>query len=196
MEVYTWTPDYVYSESIAFSTQITGFASGVEQRRRIRSRGLRTFQLKYNLLDQSEINEIWDFFIARYGQFEAFKFRNYPNEYQNTLEAVGTGDSTNDSFYLDKSYIVDPTITTLSPIAIAPKIYVNGVLKIELTHYTLDYEVGKITFTGGNEPGSGLPITATYEFYYKVRFSSDTMNRELFEVMLYRTGLNLKELFP
>ena len=34
--------------------------------------------------------------------------------------------------------------------------------------YTIDFETGVITFGGGDEPGAGVALTATFGFYRKV----------------------------
>ena len=69
-------------------------------------------------------------------------------------EAVGTGDGTTTVFYLDSVYPVNGTLT----------VYVSGTAKTETTHYTVDYDAGKITFTAGNIPTAGQAITADYRY--------------------------------
>lgn len=194
-EVFIWTPDYSYTEDIEFATELTSFESGVEQRRRRRIAGLRTFNLTYKLLDLNEVDEIWDFFIARSGRFGAFLYRNYPNDYRIAQETPsGVVDGTNNTFALVKTYIINTGDGVFSPVAVDPLVYVNGVLKTELVHYTINYSTGVITFTAGNIPGIGDLVRVTYEFYYKVRFSEDKFSRELFEHILYQTGLKIKQL--
>jgi len=189
MEVYTWRPDYSYIEDIEFATEITKFRGTVEQRRARRSVGIRTFSLNYKLLDQSEIDEIWAFYIARNGIFEAFLYRNYPNDYQITNETLGysPGDSTNVDFYFNY-YPVQPSVVTLNPPAVAPKIYVATVL--QTSGYTIDTDNRKVTFSSAPTGA----ITADYEYYRRVRFVQPYITRELFSYDSYNMGIKLKEL--
>jgi len=84
----------------------------------------------------------------------AFKFKD-PWDYSVTAEAVGTGNASRTIFYLDYKYIDSGNI----------------VVKLDGTPtsaYTLSNEEGKITFDSA--PGSGVAITADYEFYRKFYF--------------------------
>ena len=75
MAVFTWECDPTnVRESIEFNTLITQFESGREQRR---SKGepRRRWKLQFRK-DQDVANEIWDFYLARRGSYEAFEWRN------------------------------------------------------------------------------------------------------------------------
>jgi len=52
---------------------------------------------------------------------------------------------------------------------------VGGVTKTEGVDYTLDDTEGIIKFASGYVPSAGVTIGATYDFYYRVRFVSDTL---------------------
>lgn len=67
-------------------------------------------------------------------------------------EAVGTGDGTTTTFYLDNYNVVSGS----------EQVYVAGTLKTVTTHYTIDADAGTITFTAGNVPTAGQAITANY----------------------------------
>lgn len=190
MEVYTWTPDYAYNEQIEFATEIITFESGTEQRRAKRSRPLRVFSLSYNLLDQEEVEEIWNFYIARYGAFDAFLYRNWPNDYQVIDEAVGTGAAVQTTWYLDHFPVVDADIPSLLPPSSAPVIRVAGIIESS-ANYTITRDTRTLEFTSTAPTGA---ITATYDFYRRVRFQEDKLGRELFSAMLWKSSLKLKEL--
>jgi uncharacterized protein (TIGR02217 family) len=193
LPVYYWNPDYSMVESIEFNTEITMFESGVEQRRKRRANGLRTFSLTYDLLDQSEMDDLWDFFIARAGRFDAFLYRDFLNDYLIEKEVpTGTQDGLNTDFSLSKKFIVEPSDATFDPVATPVTIYKNGVLLVEGPDFTVSYGTGEITFAVG--PQATDNIVATYEFYYLVRFLEDKMSKDLFEYIVYRTGVKLREL--
>lgn len=72
---FTWKANRAYQDGIVFTTLISQFESGKEQRR---SKGLprRKFRLyfqKENITKQ-EATEIWNFFVARKGRYEAFEW--------------------------------------------------------------------------------------------------------------------------
>ena len=70
---FTWQANRAWQDGIKFNTLITQFESGKEQRR---SKGLprRIFRLQFEKqnLSKNDAQEIWDFFVARKGRYEAF----------------------------------------------------------------------------------------------------------------------------
>lgn len=76
-----------WKDSIRFKTLITQFENGKEQRR---AKGLprRVFKLKFEkaTTKNSDAQDIWDFFVARKGRFEAFLW-DYPKP-DGTFEEV------------------------------------------------------------------------------------------------------------
>jgi hypothetical protein len=89
---------------------------------------------------------------------------------------IGTGDGSEDTFQLRKlfkpgTYQVAKNI--LRPINGTVLVSVDGVTKTETTHYTVNYNTGVVTFTGGNEPGAGLLVKAGCEFYTQARFAEE-----------------------
>ncbi len=51
------------------------------------------------------------------------------------------------------------------------RIYLNGTLKTETTHYTINYATGVVTFLSA--PGSGVKVQWAGQFWVPVRFDSD-----------------------
>lgn len=192
--VFEWTPDYSMVESVEFHTEITFFESGVEQRRKRRERGLRIFKLNFDLLDQSEMDEIWDFFIDLGGPYGPFLYRDFLNDYLvEREEPTGVKNGVNTTFYLSKKLIVRSSDCNFSPVARSPEVYKNGILLVESVDYTLDYSTGELELAVG--PLVSDKVTVTYEFYYLVRFMEDILSKDLFEYIVYRSGINLKEIF-
>lgn len=73
-----------------------------------------------------------------------------------TNEAVGTGDNSKTTFYLDKKSVISDSYT----------FYAAGVAMIEATHYDLDTDTGTIELTGaGVTLLSTDALTAKYSYY-------------------------------
>lgn len=91
-----------------------------------------------------------------------------------TEGAFATGNGTAGPFQLTKTYY-DPSNSDVRTIKKpeAVKVYVDGVLKTEGTHYALDYMTGKVTFTAGNYPAAGAVLEWEGRFYVPVRFAED-----------------------
>jgi len=76
-----------------------------------------------------------------------------------TGESVGTGDGTTTVFYLDNRCVQENTET----------IYLDGVAQAQTGVYTVDYDLGKVTFY--TAPGSGVVITADYTYFVWTPFT-------------------------
>ncbi len=72
METFTWQPTEVIEEEVRFSTLITQFESSKEQRR---SKGSprRVWTMRFSRL-KVEADQVWAFYIARKGAYEAFEW--------------------------------------------------------------------------------------------------------------------------
>lgn len=113
------------------------------------------------------------FVVARRGAYDTFLYLPaYDYHGKSVSEAVATGDGSTVLFALDYKYPKTGTFT----------VTVNGVAKTEGNHWNLadsdgnSFSLGEapyIKFTGGNTPGNGHAIVATYTFYVPVRFESD-----------------------
>ena len=80
MAQFTWPSYNVYTERVQFKTLKSNYESGVVQRRAKQAYPLRIFVLQFLMLDwETEAQEIFDFFIARKGSYEAFEWVN-PND--------------------------------------------------------------------------------------------------------------------
>jgi len=187
-EVFPITPNEAYypvDDTISFNTIISPFSSGTEQREKKWTKGKRTVTIlcDYEIASADLIDEVYDFYKARFGAWDSFWIKN-PNAYDEIDEAVGTGDDAETVFYLD-NYPADS-----SNIAI----YFDGVLTTAYTFLndTVN-KLAKITFNAA--PGNGVVITATYEYYIVVRFSEDTLSRKQYARRLFSTGINVVEEF-
>jgi phage-related protein len=82
METFTTQPDFVYEEEIEYSTQVSDFENGYEQRRATWSAPLRLFRLFFRARTAAEFATVKAFVIARQGRFDSFTWNN-PNDSTN-----------------------------------------------------------------------------------------------------------------
>jgi len=179
-EVFRWIPQYPINEQVVFRTLISQTEHGLEQRRSKWLRPRRRFGIRFNALPKQDFDAIWDFFIARRGSYEPFYFRNLHDDPVED-EVVGTGDGTTTTFSFANRYVVPET----------DRVYLDGVLQVRDADYTIDTDAGRITFA--TAPAQGVTITASYEFYRKVRFDIDNLQREQFAFLLFRAELPMME---
>jgi len=79
----------------------------------------------------------------------------------------------------------------------APTVKIDGVAKIEGTHFTLDDETGIIDWTAGSAPNGALSageiVTADYQFYFIVAFQSDIFRDRRLTPTIARPSFILEE---
>lgn len=76
MQTYPATPvpSFSYVQGIQFKTIISQFENLAEQRRQKWSQGKRTFSLTYPVLSSTDMDTLWNFYVARNGSYDAFTF--------------------------------------------------------------------------------------------------------------------------
>lgn len=102
MEVFTWQPTEIIEEEIRFKTLITLFESGKEQRR---SKGVprRVWTMKFSRL-KNEGDQMWNFYVARKGAYEAFLFTSPIDNVQYTVRFLEDNLSRTDFYNLVYEY--------------------------------------------------------------------------------------------
>lgn len=76
---------YPADRSQAFSTSVYRFIDGLEQRFRTGSSPLKQWTIRFELLDESELSAMEEFFLSQAGRFGSFSFTDpfdgtvYPN---------------------------------------------------------------------------------------------------------------------
>ena len=160
-----------------FKTEIQESLSGKEQRVVQWDAARCEYDIGYAFRTKSELHDALKLYYARKGRAYPFRFKDW-SDYQMTAQAIGTGDGSDATWQLIKTYtdgVNTYTRTIQLPVSGTLLVYVAAVLKTETTHYTVNYSTGLITFTGGNIPSGGQAITATCEFDVPVRFNSDNL---------------------
>jgi len=181
MSILALSPEFGLEQSINFRTDIFEAETGIEQRAALWDVGLRSYSLSVQFLTQTDMNTIWDFYIARKGAYEAFWVK-IPTEFQVSYESIGTGDGKTVAFLLDE-FPVDVSDNYT--------IYATG----ESVAGTMSNNTAteKSYFTFSIAPGVGKALHADYEFYFNVRFAEDNMTRKLMAYQLLNADLKLVE---
>lgn len=180
-EVLTISPEFSLTEDIIFNTLIFQTSSGKEKRRSKWSVPIRTFtcNLRYN--SKTDIDTLWTFYKARKGAYDTFWIK-FPTEYQRVLEAVGTGNGSTKIYNLDY-FPIDTAVVTA---------YLDTVEEEDVTPSNdVGNEVAKLTFD--DFVGDTVVITASYDYYFQVRFMDDRLSRQLMAYQLLHAGLKFQE---
>lgn len=177
-----------------FSTAIAPHLSGREIRAQAYQYPIWEFDLSYEMLRADanvEFQTLIGFFLSRGGAYDTFLYKDPTESNVITLGSVATGDGVTTKFTLMKSLggfaepcgYVDPA--TLS-------VYVDAVL--QTTGYSL-VSPNQVVFVMA--PAVGKVITATYTWYYRVRFRDDSQDYGNFMYLLWENKqVNLESVKP
>lgn len=178
-----------YDIIVEWKTILREMDSGVEQRRAKWTFPKFSLELTFDQLTQSEIDALWNFYMARRGSAEAFYL--YTWELQGgTLPSytglyVGVGDGVTQTFDL-------PGKSTSNQV-----LYVDGVSTSAVTILTgggLELS-DRVTFTVAPAAGTFLSCDLkTWFLRIRCRFEEDKFTRKTFTDALFKTGIKLKGL--
>lgn len=184
-EILTLSPEFGLEELVKFRTLITEFEDGKEQRRSKWAYPLREYRLNLKWYSKTNMDIIWDFYIARRGAYDTF-WVLVPTEYKVTLEGIGDGDGATKAFQLDEFPV--------NTIAGKFQLYA-GVAGDEEKDGSLANSIATeiATATYDVAPNNNDVLKATYQFYFQVRFADDNMTRGLMAYQLLHAGLKLVE---
>jgi len=169
-----------------FQTDITVGGNGREVRNAVWQDPLWTWNAAYAVKTRADAYTLYTHFLNCYGRETTFLMYD-PFDYRisqdgSTFQTIGTGDGSDLTFQITKTYTDDysntftrniyrPSATTSDLV-----VKVNGTTKTHTTHYTYSTTTGVITFTGGNAPPNGHAVTITLQkFYTLVRFDIDEL---------------------
>lgn len=180
-------PKFPLTITQVWSTIITTFDSGAEQRRAKVDFPKFNVEMSFDPLSKSEFQTLWAFYQARKGSYEAFYIYTIPTTEDWDSLYVGVGDGATQIFDL-------PGKSTS-----AQSIYVDGVL--QSSGYSIltgggTESADRVSFTSA--PTTGDVISCDFTGYMRIhcRFSEDSMSKEMFSYVLYKTNLNLTGVFP
>ncbi|WP_417722846.1 TIGR02217 family protein [Salipiger sp.] len=164
-------------------TQIVELASGDEERNASWANSRRRYDVAYGIRRADDLAAVVAFFEARNGRLHGFRFKDW-GDHKSCLpsgtpapsdQAIGTGDGATTAFQLVKRYVSGSQTwvrTITKPVAGSVSIAVNGVP--QASGWSVDTTNGVFTFT--TAPGSGVAVTAGFEFDVPVRFDTDVLD--------------------
>lgn len=171
-------------------TDIVTLASGREHRNARWSQSRRRYDAGYGIKTLDALALVIAFFEERRGRLYGFRWRDRA-DFKSCLpsalpaagdQLIGTGNGSNRSFQLTKTYggAHAPYLRAIAkPVGGSVLLAVNGVAKQETVHFTCDAATGAITFSSGQAPASGAPVTAGFLFDVPVRFDTDSLEIDL-----------------
>lgn len=183
------SPGYEYQPLVTYNTLRLGPTDGdFIQRRRKRLSPLHSFKLQWRALTAAQESQLYDFYVARYGPWEAFQFFDFDAGKKWAVN-VGTGTGAQTTWDL-----LGKDLTSVV-------IMVAGVTKTLSVDYNLGDGTGTdgqdtVIFIAGHLPAAEAAITATWtgkRYFANMIFEDDNLERTKFEYAIYRTGLTIRE---
>lgn len=158
-----------------FDTIIHTSASGREVRVTKRTNPIWEFEFTYSILDDtftdgsgySELRDLMGFFLQRQGAFDSFLYSD-PTDNAVTNQSLGTGDGVTTQFQMVRN--LGGFIETIQNVNVITNVKVNGAVQTNPTNYSIS-STGLITFV--TAPAAAATITATFSYYFRVRFKED-----------------------
>jgi uncharacterized protein (TIGR02217 family) len=163
-------------------TEIVTLTNGFEERNTPWEHSRRRYDAGLGLRSLDDLGDVIAFFEARRGQLHGFRWKDWA-DYRSAApsraisaqdQVIGQGDGVKRTFQLSKTYVsgegtYQRPIT--KPVAGTVLIAVGGLLRTEVTQWTLNSATGVVTLT--TAPAVGTAVTAGFEFDVPVRFDTD-----------------------
>ena len=171
-------------------TEIVILGSGHEERNTRWAHSRRKYNAGYGVKTLNDLHMVIDFFEERRGRLYGFRWKDQLDhkssapENQITMadQTLGEGDGIQTEFQLTKQYgsAHAPYARLINkPIKSSLQVAVNGSLRTEGVHFTLDDTTGRITFLPSYIPLTSETVTAGFEFDVPVRFNNDNLKINL-----------------
>ena len=169
-------------------TDIVTLASGHEERNTPWAHSRRRYDAGLGLVTVDQLEEVVAFFEARMGQLYGFRWKDW-TDYKSSAptgtpgaldQDLGVGDGTRTQFSLQKTYASGPHTYVrpiTKPVTGTVVVALDGIPVVNGTDYTVQSETGVLDFAV--PPGSGVIVTAGYEFDVPVRFDTDRIETSL-----------------
>ena len=177
------------NRSLTWRTEIVSKDGSAEQRNQVNSLPEpRGWNLNWKWLDETAEDKLIEIFHRARGSFETFKLKCWKDFVTTTEECIITaagGETTTQlikSYYPTTSETWDENRTLIVPDsqAVFRDVGAGPVKQLEGAgeNYTLDDDTGIITWVSPAALGAGDIITASFEFYFQVRFDFETFDDE------------------
>ena len=123
----------------------------------------------------TEFQQLSGLFLACLGSYGEFYYSD-PSDNSRAGQVIGSGDGTTVSFpvyyQLAAAVYASAPFTVVGGINTLSAVYINGTVQSPST-YSIDATNTAIVFTSA--PSAGVTISADFSFYYRCRFSDDTL---------------------
>lgn len=142
------------------------------------------WELTYDFLRgdaaHAEFQALAGFFNQRQGMFDSFLYED-ADDNAVAGQQLGLGDGATTNFQLIRTFggFIEPIIAP----NVVSAVYLAGVAQTP-GGYSIDAATGLLTFT--TAPAAGAPVTADFSFYFRCRFSEDSMDFEKFMSQLWQ----------
>jgi hypothetical protein len=178
-------PTFPYSIEPEWKTIVTEFDSGAEQRRQKWTYAKYNIRLSYYGQPTTSISNLFEFYAARKGSYEAFTFFDPLGASSHDGLYIGTGDGATTAFD-----IPGRQVTSLI-------VYRNGTT-IATTVSTAGGTDGRDSLRFGTAPTSTQVLTCDFTgtLAVRCRFAEDRLSKTNFERALFSAGIELKGLAP
>ncbi|HRN83401.1 MAG TPA: DUF2460 domain-containing protein [Hyphomicrobium sp.] len=171
-------------------TDVVVLGSGFEERNSRWLASRRSYDAGYGVRSLDALHEVIAFFEERRGRFHGFRWRDHADwksvapGAQTTAfdQAIGVGDGIARTFQLRKAYgaLHAPFVREIvKPVAGSVKIAVNGAVRVQGTHFSVDTTSGAVVFAENEAPATDAVVTAGFEFDVPVRFDTDKLEINL-----------------
>lgn len=157
-----------------FSTDVVVLSAGDENRNVNWAKARGKWDVATGVKTPTDMDAVRAFFYARQGRAVGFRFKDW-GDYKAAAQACVATDGTNKIFQLQKTYssgAVNYVRAIKKPVTASVQVFVNGVLKVLTTDYTLDSTTGLVTFGSAQTD----PVTWTGEFDVPARFDTDQLD--------------------
>lgn len=178
--VETRFPDdisYGSSGGPEYATDVVATESGYEQRNINWEAARARYNVAHGVKTQAQLDALIAFFRARKGRAVGFRFKDWA-DFQGIGVSLGTGTGAQTQFQLIKRYQsggVEEVRAVTKPVAGTVKLYLNSVL--QNSGVSVNTATGMVTFS--SPPGSGVAVSADFEFDVPVRFDTDRLSASL-----------------
>lgn len=160
-----------------YSTDIVETHGGHEQRNSNWADARARYNVAHGVKTKEQLDALISFFRARRGRADGFRFKDW-TDYQGIGQSLGTGTGAQTAFQLVKRYVSGSATEVRvikKPVAGTVSVYLNGVL--QGSGFSVATATGIVTFTVA--PGSGVAVTADFEFDVPARFDTDRLSAAL-----------------
>ncbi len=168
---------YGSSGGPVYATDVVATESGYEKRNINWAQARARYDVAHGVKTQAQLDALIAFFRARKGRAYGFRFKDW-GDYRGVGQVLGSGDGSTAQFQLVKRYGsggVEEVRTIHKPVSGSVSLYLNSVL--QESGVSVDDTSGLVTFSAA--PGSGVVVSADFEFDVPVRFDTDRLNASL-----------------